>query len=55
MNLELVKENEDGSGTFVLDLDKDEIEHLVSYAVNKLLLNLVEEMKANGTLPVEES
>lgn len=55
MNLELVKENEDGSGTFMLDLNAQEVEQLVSYAVNILLKNLVEEMKANGTLPVEES
>jgi hypothetical protein len=53
MNLELTKEHEDGSGTFMLDLNAQEIEQLVSYAVNSLLRNLVEEMKQNGTLPVE--
>ena len=53
MNLELTEEHEDGSGTFMLDLNAQEIEQLVSYAVNILLRNLVEEMTRNGTLPVE--
>jgi hypothetical protein len=53
MHIELKEEHEDGSGTFMLDLNAQEIEQLVSYAVNILLRNLVEEMKQNGTLPVE--
>ena len=55
MQIELITENEDGSGNFSLDLDQKEIELLVGYAVNSLLRKLVDEMEANGTLPIEQS
>lgn len=54
MQIELITENEDGSGNFSLDLDQKEIELLVGYAVNSLLRKLVDEMEANGTLPIEQ-
>lgn len=55
MQIELITENEDGSGNFSLDLDQKEIELLVGYAVNSLLRKLVDDMEANGTLPIEQS
>lgn len=54
MQIELITENEDGSGNFSLDLDQKEIELLVGYAVNSLLRKLVDDMEANGTLPIEQ-
>lgn len=55
MHIELITENDDGSGNFSLDLDQKEIELLVGYAVNSLLRKLVDDMEANGTLPIEQS
>jgi hypothetical protein len=54
MQIELKEEHEDGSGTFNLDLTNKEVEQLVGYAVNELLRKLVDEMKKNGTLPLEQ-
>jgi len=54
MHIELKEEHEDGSGTFHLDLNAKEIELLVGHAVNSLLRKLVDEMEANGTLPIEQ-
>lgn len=56
MQIELVNENEDGSGTFSLDLDQKEIEQLVGYAINTLLKAMLDTMEKEGYLePSKES
>jgi hypothetical protein len=43
MRVESYKENEDGSGTVVFELTKDEIKHLIQYAVVNMLDKFVKE------------
>lgn len=47
MKLEVVDfiENEDGSGTIITDLDREAIQLLIEKGMNKLILDVINEIK----------